>query len=152
MFVEEAVWQAEQLDKGCVLFFLTWFCFAKEFTTFIGQLDYWDILSGGLAISIVKLIGALMYMVAIFNYWKAGLTLGLLLDSFKYEKVEFFESCYMFKFEINIFTGIGYRLLHTLPLLHLPMIFHSDTTPWLYIVMLKKKVGDLQLVDSTDED
>jgi hypothetical protein len=80
MFLEEAVWQAEQLDEGGVLLFLIGFCCVKEFTTFIGQLDYWDILSGGLAIASVELITALMYMaafaflgrmkntVAMFNY------------------------------------------------------------------------------------
>ncbi|CAM9003601.1 unnamed protein product [Rhodiola kirilowii] len=79
-----------------VLFFLVGFYCATAFATVIGQTGDWDILSAGLAVVVVEGIGALMYrpsfplldriknMVTMFNYWKAGLTLGLFLDSFKY--------------------------------------------------------------------
>ncbi|WVZ61319.1 hypothetical protein U9M48_011217 [Paspalum notatum var. saurae] len=99
-----------------VLFFLIGFYCATAFATVIGQTGDWDILSAGLAVAIVEGIGALMYsasfaflgrirnMITIFNYWKAGLTLGLFLDSFKYQVDEFLESCNPFNFEINIFT------------------------------------------------
>ncbi|CAM8984588.1 unnamed protein product [Rhodiola kirilowii] len=78
-----------------VLFFLVGFYCATAFATVIGQTGDWDILSAGLAVVVVEGIGALMYrpsfplldriknMVTMFNYWKAGLTLGLFLDSFK---------------------------------------------------------------------
>ncbi|XP_062209490.1 ycf20-like protein isoform X2 [Phragmites australis] len=101
-----------------ILFFLIGFYCATAFATVIGQTGDWDILSAGLAVAIVQGIGALMYrasfaflgrirnMITIFNYWKAGLTLGLFLDSFKYEVDEFLESCNPFNFEINIFTGL----------------------------------------------
>nr|AGT17026.1 hypothetical protein SHCRBa_261_M16_F_330 [Saccharum hybrid cultivar R570] len=101
-----------------ILFFLIGFYCATAFATVIGQTGDWDILSAGLAVAIVEVIGALMYrasfsvlgrmrnMITIFNYWKAGLTLGLFLDSFKYEVDEFLESCNPFNFQINIFTGL----------------------------------------------
>ncbi|KAG2544440.1 ycf20-like protein [Panicum virgatum] len=101
-----------------ILFFLIGFYCATAFATVIGQTGDWDILSAGLAVAIVEGIGALMYrasfaflgrirnMITIFNYWKAGLTLGLFLDSFKYEVDELLESCNPFNFEINIFAGL----------------------------------------------
>ncbi|CAN6280536.1 unnamed protein product [Urochloa humidicola] len=101
-----------------ILFFLIGFYCATAFATVIGQTGDWDILSAGLAVAIVEGIGALMYrasfaflgrirnMITIFNYWKAGLTLGLFLDSFKYEVDEILDSCNSFNFEINIFTGL----------------------------------------------
>ncbi|XP_074272919.1 uncharacterized protein ycf20 [Silene latifolia] len=79
-----------------LLFFLVGFYCATAFATFIGQTGDWDILSAGVAVAVVEGIGALMYKISIsspngirslvvwFNYWKAGLTLGLFLDSFKY--------------------------------------------------------------------
>lgn len=79
-----------------LLFFLAGFYCATAFSTVIGQTGDWDILSAALAVFVVEGIGALMYSVsiplvikirsltAIFNYWKAGLTMGLFLDSFKY--------------------------------------------------------------------
>lgn len=78
------------------LFFLLGFYCATAFATVIGQTGDWDILSAALAVAVVEVIGALMYkasvpfldrfknIIAMFNYWKAGLTLGLFLDSFKY--------------------------------------------------------------------
>ncbi|KAJ8900173.1 hypothetical protein K2173_024813 [Erythroxylum novogranatense] len=80
-----------------LLFFLVGFYCATAFATVIGQTGDWDILSAALAVLVVEGIGALMYraslplfdkirgLVTMFNYWKAGLTLGLFLDSFKYE-------------------------------------------------------------------
>ncbi|CAN6286142.1 unnamed protein product [Urochloa humidicola] len=101
-----------------ILFFLIGFYCATAFATVIGQTGDWDILSAGLAVAIVEGIGALMYrasfaflgrirnMITMFNYWKAGLTLGLFLDSFKYEVDELLDSCNPFNFEINIFTSL----------------------------------------------
>ncbi|CAN6461342.1 unnamed protein product [Victoria cruziana] len=91
--------KVERLKKGLpvkILSFLVGFYCATAFATVIGQTGDWDILSAGLAVVIVEAIGALMYrasplidrirsLIAIFNYWKAGLSLGLFLDSFKYE-------------------------------------------------------------------
>ncbi|XP_010692203.2 ycf20-like protein [Beta vulgaris subsp. vulgaris] len=77
-------------------FFLVGFYCATAFATVIGQTGDWDILSAAVAVAVVEGIGALMYkvsvplldrsrnLIAIFNYWKAGLTMGLFLDSFKY--------------------------------------------------------------------
>lgn len=79
-----------------LLFFLVGFYCATAFATVIGQTGDWDILSAALAVVIVEGIGALMYkgsvpllnkfrrLISLFNYWKAGLCLGLFLDSFKY--------------------------------------------------------------------
>ncbi|XP_030551997.2 uncharacterized protein ycf20 isoform X1 [Rhodamnia argentea] len=79
-----------------VLFFLVGFYCATAFATVIGQTGDWDILSAALAVVVVEGIGALMYrasvpvfsrvrsLISMFNYWKAGLSLGLFLDSFKY--------------------------------------------------------------------
>ena len=79
-----------------LLFFLVGFYSATAFATVIGQTGDWDILSAALAVAVVEGIGALMYkaslpligklrgLIIMFNYWKAGLSLGLFLDSFKY--------------------------------------------------------------------
>lgn len=79
-----------------LLFFLVGFYCATAFATVIGQTGDWDILSAAVAVAVVEGIGALMYKgsvplldkirnsIVMFNYWKAGLTLGLFLDSFKY--------------------------------------------------------------------
>jgi len=79
-----------------LLFFLVGFYCATAFATVIGQTGDWDILSAALAVAVVEVIGALMYgaslplvsmnrgLFVLLNYWKAGLTLGLFLDSFKY--------------------------------------------------------------------
>lgn len=80
-----------------LLFFLVGFYCSTAFATVIGQTGDWDILSAALAVAVVEGIGALMYraslplfdkvrnLITMFNYWKAGLSLGLFLDSFKYE-------------------------------------------------------------------
>ncbi|KAI6706633.1 hypothetical protein NL676_009595 [Syzygium grande] len=77
-----------------LLFFLVGFYCATAFATVIGQTGDWDILSAALAVVVVEGIGALMYraslpvfsrarsLISMFNYWKAGLSLGLFLDSF----------------------------------------------------------------------
>lgn len=79
-----------------LFFFLVGFYCATAFATVIGQTGDWDILSAALAVVVVEGIGALMYtssipllgkirsLITMFNYWKAGLSLGLFLDSFKY--------------------------------------------------------------------
>ncbi|GFQ03978.1 ycf20-like protein [Phtheirospermum japonicum] len=76
--------------------FLVGFYCATAFATMIGQTGDWDVLSAALAVAVVEGIGALMYrasftlvddlrnLIIVFNYWKAGLSLGLFLDSFKY--------------------------------------------------------------------
>ncbi|KAH7849903.1 hypothetical protein Vadar_024757 [Vaccinium darrowii] len=80
-----------------LLFLLVGFYCATVFATVIGQTGDWDILSAALSVAVVEGIGALTYraslplfskvrsLITMFNYWKAGLSLGLFLDSFKYE-------------------------------------------------------------------
>ncbi|KAK0600364.1 hypothetical protein LWI29_014187 [Acer saccharum] len=80
-----------------VFFFLVGFYCATAFATVIGRTGDWDILSAALAVVVVEGMGALMYkgyfpllnkirsLITVFNYWKVGLSLGLFLDSFKYE-------------------------------------------------------------------
>jgi len=98
-----------------VLCLLLGFYCATIIATSIGQTGDWDILSAGLAVSIVEAIGALMYrayplieklhfFVIMFNYWKAGLSLGLFLDAFKYEIDINSMLCDSFNLEINIFS------------------------------------------------
>ncbi|KAJ0971031.1 hypothetical protein J5N97_018990 [Dioscorea zingiberensis] len=98
-----------------ILFFLLGFYCATAFATVIGQTGDWDILSAGLAVVLVEAIGALMYrasfqilnklksLITVFNYWKAGLSLGLFLDAFKYEVDTFFESSNPFHIQLDIF-------------------------------------------------
>lgn len=76
--------------------FLVGFYCATAFATVIGQTGDWDVLSAALTVAVVEAIGALRYkpsiplahstrnIVIMFNYWKAGLSLGLFLHSFKY--------------------------------------------------------------------
>lgn len=99
-----------------LLFFLVGFYCATAFATVIGQTGDWDILSAALAVVVVEGIGALMYrasfpfvksirsIVSVFNYWKAGLTLGLFLDSFKYEIDKIMSFSNLFDFEMDIFS------------------------------------------------
>ncbi|KAF2283151.1 hypothetical protein GH714_043481 [Hevea brasiliensis] len=75
----------------------------------------WDILSAAFAVAVVEGIGALMYrasfplfnnirsLITMFNYWKAGLSLGLFLDSFKYEIDDIMNFSNPFYFEMDIF-------------------------------------------------
>ncbi|EPS62311.1 hypothetical protein M569_12481, partial [Genlisea aurea] len=78
--------------------FLVGFYCATAYATAIGQTGDWDVLSAALTVAVVEGIGALMYktsslrsvegffkdLIVASNYWKAGLSLGLFLDSFKY--------------------------------------------------------------------
>ncbi|XP_022155703.1 ycf20-like protein isoform X2 [Momordica charantia] len=85
-----------------IFFFLVGFYSATAFATVIGQTGDWDVLSAALAVVVVEGIGALMYraslpllnkikgLITMFNYWKAGLSMGLFLDSFKYEMDDIF--------------------------------------------------------------
>ncbi|CAB4269686.1 unnamed protein product [Prunus armeniaca] len=71
-----------------VLFFLVGFYCATAYATVIGQTGDWDILSAAFAVVVVEGIGALMYkaslpllmktrsLITMFNYWKAGLSMG----------------------------------------------------------------------------
>ncbi|KAJ4953755.1 hypothetical protein NE237_030587 [Protea cynaroides] len=107
----------EELKKGFpmkVLFFLVGFYCATAFATVIGQTGDWDILSAALAVVVVEGIGALMYrtfpllekvrsLITAFNYWKAGLSLGLFLDAFKYEMDTILGVCNPFNFDIDVF-------------------------------------------------
>uniref|UniRef100_A0A5B6YMD8 Putative ycf20-like protein n=2 Tax=Davidia involucrata TaxID=16924 RepID=A0A5B6YMD8_DAVIN len=98
-----------------VLFFLVGFYSATAFATVIGQTGDWDILSAGLAVIVVEVIGALMYkasfplfnkirsLITMFNYWKAGLSLGLFLDAFKYEIDNILGLQHPFNFELDSF-------------------------------------------------
>ncbi|KAJ9171034.1 hypothetical protein P3X46_019087 [Hevea brasiliensis] len=98
-----------------LLFFLVGFYCATAFATVIGQTGDWDILSAAFAVAVVEGIGALMYrasfplfnnirsLITMFNYWKAGLSLGLFLDSFKYEIDDITNFSNPFYFEMDIF-------------------------------------------------
>ncbi|KAI3971318.1 hypothetical protein MKX01_008162 [Papaver californicum] len=109
-----------ELKKGFpmkVLFFLVGFYCATAFATMIGQTGDWDILSAGLAMFVVEGIGALMYkssfplldkiksLITVFNYWKAGLSMGLFLDAFKYEMDSIFCPTDLFDFQIDSFPS-----------------------------------------------
>ncbi|KAI8021643.1 Ycf20-like protein [Camellia lanceoleosa] len=83
-------------------FFLVGFYCATALVTVIGQTGDWDILGAALSVAVVEGIGSLMYraslplftkvqsLITMFNYWKAGLSLGLFLDAFKYEMENIF--------------------------------------------------------------
>lgn len=99
-----------------LIFFLVGFYCATAFATVIGQTGDWDILSAALAVAVVEGIGALMYgasfrlfnelrrLLTMFNYWKAGLSLGLFLDSFKYEIGDNFGLFDSFNFELDLIS------------------------------------------------
>ncbi|XP_057806133.1 uncharacterized protein ycf20-like [Salvia miltiorrhiza] len=70
-----------------VFSFLAGFYCSTAFASVIGQTGDWDVLSAALAVALVEA----MYkykpkrnFIVILNYCKAGLSLGLFLDSFKY--------------------------------------------------------------------
>lgn len=109
----------QQLRRGFpmkLLFFLVGFYCATAYATVIGQTGDWDILSAAFAVVIVEGIGALMYkgsipfvkktrnLITMFNYWKAGLSMGLFLDSFKYEFNDIFGFSNPFNFELDTFS------------------------------------------------
>jgi len=96
----------------CLL--LGFYC-AGLVATSLGQTGDLDILSAGLAVAIIEAIGALMYrayplverlhfFVIMVNYWKAGLSLGLFLDAFKYEMDVNSMLSDLFYLEINLFS------------------------------------------------
>ncbi|KAF7154659.1 hypothetical protein RHSIM_Rhsim01G0149500 [Rhododendron simsii] len=97
-----------------VLFFLVGFYCATAFATVIGQTGDWDILAAALSVAVVEGIGALTYRtssylfskvkssITMFNYWKAGLSLGLFLDSFKYKMENAIGLSNPFNFEIDV--------------------------------------------------
>ena len=98
-----------------VLCLLLGFYCAGLVATSLVQTGDWDILSAGLAVVIIEAIGALMYrayplierlhsFVIMFNYWKAGLSLGLFLDAFKHEMDINSVLCDLFYLEINLFS------------------------------------------------
>lgn len=106
----------QEIRKGFplkLLFFLAGFYCATAFATVIGQTGDWDILSAALAVFVVEGIGALMYrgsfpfinkiknLITVFNYWKTGLSLGLFLDSFKYDMDDVFGLSNPFNFEFD---------------------------------------------------
>uniref|UniRef100_A0A453MLN5 Ycf20-like protein n=1 Tax=Aegilops tauschii subsp. strangulata TaxID=200361 RepID=A0A453MLN5_AEGTS len=83
-FLKKLSGKLKKVSRGFpvkILFFLIGFYCATAFATVIGQTGDWDILSAGLAVAIVEVIGALMYrasfallgrmknMISIFNYW-----------------------------------------------------------------------------------
>ncbi|PON56894.1 hypothetical protein TorRG33x02_295130 [Trema orientale] len=109
----------QEIRKGFpvkLLFFLAGFYCATAFATVIGQTGDWDILSAALAVVVVEGIGALMYrasfpvlnkiksLITVFNYWKTGLSLGLFLDSFKYDMDDVFGLSNPFNCEFNPFS------------------------------------------------
>ncbi|KAK4742431.1 hypothetical protein SAY87_000432 [Trapa incisa] len=97
-----------------LLCFLVGFYCATAFATVIGQTGDWDILSAALAVVVVEGIGALIYkaslplisnirnLIIMLNYWKAGLSMGLFLDSFKYEMDNFLDPCSLFNFDMDL--------------------------------------------------
>jgi len=98
-----------------VLCLLLGFYCAGLVATSLAQTGDWDILSAGLAVAIIEAIGALMYrayplierlrsFVVMVNYWKAGLSLGLFLDAFKYEMDINSMLCDLSRLEINLFS------------------------------------------------
>lgn len=109
----------QEIRKGFpvkLFFFLAGFYCATAFATVIGQTGDWDILSAALAVVVVEGIGALMYrasfpfvnkmrsLITVFNYWKTGLSLGLFLDSFKYDMEGVFGFSNPFEFEFDAFS------------------------------------------------
>ncbi|XP_062073670.1 uncharacterized protein LOC133777920 [Humulus lupulus] len=109
----------QEIRKGFplkLLFFLAGFYCATAFATVIGQTGDWDILSAALAVVVVEGIGALMYrasfpflnkiksLITVFNYWKTGLSLGLFLDSFKYDMDSVFGLSNPFNYEFDLFS------------------------------------------------
>ncbi|XP_022744351.1 ycf20-like protein [Durio zibethinus] len=69
---------------------------ANALATILGQTGDWDVLVAGVVVAAIEGIGMLMYrkppslrigrlqsFVAMINYWKAGVCLGLFVDAFK---------------------------------------------------------------------
>uniref|UniRef100_J3LB58 Ycf20-like protein n=2 Tax=Oryza brachyantha TaxID=4533 RepID=J3LB58_ORYBR len=69
---------------------------ANALATILGQTGDWDVLVAGIVVGAIEGIGMLMYrkpvsrspgrfqsLVAMVNYWKSGVCLGLFVDAFK---------------------------------------------------------------------
>lgn len=69
---------------------------ANALATILGQTGDWDVLVAGVVVAAIEGIGMLMYrtpmdrlpgrfksLIALVNYWKAGVCLGLFVDAFK---------------------------------------------------------------------
>jgi hypothetical protein len=69
---------------------------ANALATILGQTGDWDVLVAGVVVAAIEGIGMLMYrkpiakppgrlqsFIAMVNYWKAGVCLGLFVDAFK---------------------------------------------------------------------
>ncbi|XP_003577943.2 ycf20-like protein [Brachypodium distachyon] len=69
---------------------------ANALATILGQTGDWDVLVAGVVVAAIEGIGMLMYrkpvsrppgrfqsLIAMVNYWKAGVCLGLFVDAFK---------------------------------------------------------------------
>lgn len=77
-----------------VFLLLLGFYTANALATILGQTGDWDVLVAGVVVATIEGIGMLMYrrpmstgrlqsLVAMINYWKAGVCLGLFVDAFK---------------------------------------------------------------------
>ena len=79
-----------------VFLLLLGFYTANALATILGQTGDWDVLVAGIVVAAIEFIGMLMYKkpaslpsrrlqswVAMINYWKAGICLGLFVDAFK---------------------------------------------------------------------
>ncbi|KAJ8446791.1 hypothetical protein Cgig2_016101 [Carnegiea gigantea] len=79
-----------------VFLLLLGFYTANALATILGQTGDWDVLVAGIVVAVIEGIGMLMYKkppslpsgrlqswVAMINYWKAGICLGLFVDAFK---------------------------------------------------------------------
>lgn len=79
-----------------VFLLLLGFYTANALATILGQTGDWDVLVAGIVVAAIEGIGMLMYkkpsslstrrlqsFVAMMNYWKAGVCLGLFVDAFK---------------------------------------------------------------------
>jgi hypothetical protein len=70
---------------------------ANALATILGQTGDWDVLVAGVVVAAIEVIGKLLYrkpvsnkppgrfqsLIAMLNYWKAGVCLGLFVDAFK---------------------------------------------------------------------
>lgn len=79
-----------------IFLLLLGFYTANALATILGQTGDWDVLVAGVVVAAIEGIGMLMYrkpftmpvgrfqsLVAMVNYWKAGICLGLFVDAFK---------------------------------------------------------------------
>ncbi|GAV76174.1 DUF565 domain-containing protein [Cephalotus follicularis] len=79
-----------------IFLLLLGFYTANALATILGQTGDWDVLVAGVVVAAIEGIGMLMYrkppslstgrlqsFVAMVNYWKAGVCLGLFVDAFK---------------------------------------------------------------------